>query len=884
MKKILLLSILLAGVVATHAQKKNLTIESYKDWDVLRSYGISNDGKHVWYCYSSDYNEGQQIVLINNKTGQKKSIQAQKRFPVMTTDGNYFIYWSGRDSLAILNLSTNGSSYMHAINSVEEVLVDQQQILLARSGKQLIVRNLTNGREKVFDKIVEYKIAPDKKAMVVKAGIEMVYYKFANNETKTIAQLESYSNLQLDQSGMRLLFTTSDNNGHAIWYYHIKDAKARKLVDNSSSGITTGFKILEQAEFSPDGENIFFKEEKPQDEQRKEMAAFENLQLQLYHYRQPYAAYPSTGKPERIISSVSTDETPVIKHLTQPEQYVEIKKAGNKYLLVQSVINEDESYWNTPAVYSLIDLETGNQKEFTPASLKAAAYRFAMYLSPDEKCLLWHDYDRNHIFSYEIATGIVRNTTADIFLHKDITYQMDGSKPLSFSLYRQGPVWVDQGASYLVFDKYDLWQVDPLSKTKPINLTKGLGRENGIEFQYAGTSEFDWFTGYAQTGQSILLRAMDLKTKKNGIWSVQIGSGNISKGAMDDYLYQWNVMDLPVNIVKANKTGEYLLTRQSVEESKNIYITKDFKSFRKISDIAPEQKYNWITSELITYSLKGNKTCQGILYKPQNFDPSKKYPVIFYYYQSRSNELHLYTVPGLGGMMIDFPFYISKGYLVFVPDIINDKTGEIARTTVNAAESAVEHLSQFPWFDSSRIGLNGHSFGGYETNILATNSKYFKAAVASAAISDIITQSGSANTFGGTGLSLVEKGQQNINANAWERPDLYIENSPVFQTHKTTTPLLLVHGKNDGAVVYDQAYELFQALRRVQKPAWLLAYKDQEHGLAGEKLNLDLCIRVQQFFDHYLMGAPAPKWLTDGSYSLALNPAGKCSNTCPVCK
>ena len=258
---------------------------------------------------------------------------------------------------------------------------------------------------------------------------------------------------------------------------------------------------------------------------------------------------------------------------------------------------------------------------------------------------------------------------------------------------------------------------------------------------------------------------------------------------------------------------------------------------------------------------------QGILYKPENFDPHQKYPLIFDYYEKRSDELHEYIRPTWSGNRINIPYYVSNGYLVFVPDIYY-KAGHNGEGVVNAVVSAAKYLSRLPYVDSTRLGLQGHSFGGWETNYLITHTQnIFAAACEASGVSDQISAYDQTDDDGGPRQRFYETQSQGspfgVNVTPWTRPELYSANSPVLSVGNVTTPLLMSHGDKDAAVPYAQALEMYLAMRRAGKKVWFLHYEHAGHNLSGNDAK-DFTCRVKQFFDYYLKDFSPPLWMTEG--------------------
>jgi dipeptidyl aminopeptidase/acylaminoacyl peptidase len=300
----------------------------------------------------------------------------------------------------------------------------------------------------------------------------------------------------------------------------------------------------------------------------------------------------------------------------------------------------------------------------------------------------------------------------------------------------------------------------------------------------------------------------------------------------------------------------------SATESPNYFSTTDFKNFTRLSDLHPEKNYNWLTTELLTWKTLDGSFSQGVLYKPENFDPHKKYPVIFHYYQILSDGLNAYLKPEPSDGRLHIPWFVSNGYLVFTPDI-HFKIGEPGNSAYNAVISAANYLSKMPFIDAKKMGIQGISFGGFQTNYLVTHTNIFAAACSASGATDLIGKYGSLKEESTSSQGYYETGQGRIGATLWQRPDLYIKNSPVLRADKVITPFLIFHTTNDSGVLFPQAIEFFTALRRLGKKVWMLEYNEGDHGVSG-KSAADFSIRLGQFFDHYLKGALPPKWMTQG--------------------
>jgi dipeptidyl aminopeptidase/acylaminoacyl peptidase len=320
------------------------------------------------------------------------------------------------------------------------------------------------------------------------------------------------------------------------------------------------------------------------------------------------------------------------------------------------------------------------------------------------------------------------------------------------------------------------------------------------------------------------------------------------------------------NPSKADNANVVLITRGSFSEFNDLYVTDpDFSSFRRISDANPQQaEYRWGSAELVDWMSTDGERLQGVLYKPEGFDPTQQYPMMVYFYERLSNNLHNYVTPSAGSSSINIAFYVSRGYLVFTPDIPY-KVGYPGESAMNAIVPGVLSLIDDGFVKPDRIGLQGHSWGGYQIAYMITRTNMFAAVEAGAPVSNMTSAYGGIRWSSGLVRQFqYEKTQSRIGGSLWERPLQFIENSPIFWADKVQTPLLMLHNDEDGAVPWYQGIEYFTALRRLSRPVWMFNYNGEAHGLGRAANRKDWAIRMQQFFDHYLMDAPPPVWLVEG--------------------
>jgi dipeptidyl aminopeptidase/acylaminoacyl peptidase len=318
---------------------------------------------------------------------------------------------------------------------------------------------------------------------------------------------------------------------------------------------------------------------------------------------------------------------------------------------------------------------------------------------------------------------------------------------------------------------------------------------------------------------------------------------------------------------KAHDADVYLLTVQTFSRYPDYYVTTpDFHELKRVTDINPRVKnYNWGKAELIHYTSSDGDKLSGILIKPENFDPTKKYPMVVYIYERLSENLHQFRLPNVTrGQIINPTFYASNGYLVLMPDIAY-KVGYPGPSALKCVLPAIQTVVDKGYVNEKAIGINGQSWGGYQIAYMVTQTNRFKAAVAGAPVSNMTSAYGGIRW--GSGLPRqfqYEKTQSRIGATLWEAPMKYIENSPLFAADRVQTPLLMIHNDQDDAVPWYQGIEYFLALRRLGKEAYLLNYNGQPHNLTNKNAARDFAMRMFQFFEHHLKGKPAPEWMVKG--------------------
>jgi dipeptidyl aminopeptidase/acylaminoacyl peptidase len=470
-------------------------------------------------------------------------------------------------------------------------------------------------------------------------------------------------------------------------------------------------------------------------------------------------------------------------------------------------------------------------------------------VSPDGSRFL--HFEDGHYRVYEMAGGAPRIITANApvsFVDTEDDHNVDRPpvQPLG---------WAKDGSAVLLSDNWDIWRVPVRGTGAAVNLTRN-GRSTGVRYQRRVV--IDPRDRGIDLARPLYLHAYGERTKKEGLAVV-----NVSKPGATSLV--WN--DAKYTFSRARDAEVWVHTRQTVAEYPDYWVTTGttFSSPRRLTTANAQQRdYAWASgARLVDYVTDKGDSLQGALYLPAGYEAGRKYPTVVYIYEKRSQFLHSYSMPN-ETQAFNPSVYTSRGYAVFQPDIVY-KVNDPGMSAVWAVVPAVKAAIATGIVDSANVALHGHSWGGYQTAFLVTQTNIFKSAIAGAALTDMVSMYSSVywNTGGGN-MAIFESSQGRFKGNFLENYDAYIRNSPAFHADKIRTPLMLLHNERDGAVDFNQGITFFNTLRELGKDVVMLQYVGENHGLAQPKNQKDYTIRMREYFDHYLKGAPAPDWLKDG--------------------
>ena len=673
----------------------------------------------------------------------------------------------------------------------------------------------------------------------------------------------NYTGLAFNEDGSRLAFLSDRDDYEAekpswsLYLLRLFSKKAERIAKAGDDGIPKDWWVASSASpvFSEDSRRLYFStapipEEvlhptKEDDEPK--------AKLDLWHWKDPQLQPQQLLQAERDrnrsyravydlrarrIVQLATKDVPVVNADTRSAADVAVGTSNEKYKRMMS--------WDLPGFQDtyLVNLTTG-KREMVVEKIRAGGR-----LSPAGKFVTWWDPDKRRWYSLSTKTRELREMSRGI---RSALFDELHDTPSPPSAYGTAG-WLDDDAGILIYDRYDIWRVDPTGRDEPARLTDG--RRTRVRYRYL---RLDPEQRTIDPTQPLILSAFNERSKASGFARLTLAE----QPSVDSLVMLDEAVD---GLTKARETDTVIFTRSTFRKSPDVWLsTLGFKQLHRISRINPQQRdYVWGTAELVHWKSDDGKPLDGILYKPDGFDASKKYPMMVYFYERNSDNLHRYHVPAAGRSIISFSFYVSRGYVLFVPDIPYT-TGFPGESAAKAILPGVRSVVDMGFVDKQRIGMQGHSWGGYQVAYLVTQTDMFACAESGAPVSNMTSAYGGIRWSSGMSrMFQYERTQSRIGQTLWQGRDRYIANSPVFFADKIHTPLLILHNDQDGAVPWYQGIELFVALRRLSKPAWMLNYNGEPHWVMKDENRRDFARRMQQFFDHYLKGEPEPEWMAHG--------------------
>tara|TARA_R110000796_G_scaffold252627_1_gene389025 strand:- start:110611 stop:113349 length:2739 start_codon:yes stop_codon:yes gene_type:complete len=883
----LLFGLLLFSQVAISQEKKPLTLDDYGQWNSIRNTSISPNG--LWMTYSYNPNDGDSKLHIRKIDGDTVRTVINGKQVDFSMDNQWVAYLvdptekeaeklkkQGKPTSSNLELFNLASSKVSNVENASSFSFSEASNYIAiqknpsdrkaeHKGSDLILKSLKDDKTLNIGNVSSY--AFNKKgtlfAYLVDAdgdnGNGLYIIDLSNNRSWPLhTGAFSYSQMTWNEEGNQLavLFGTTkagnvERDNTLYWASNLTSGMSNFNTQNTysvsdDSNFPEDMVISEYSRLTWNEKNtqLYFGVRAQEKELKKDDELKANVDV--WHW-----------KDERV-QSVQMVQAGRDRRST----YTAVLNLGNKKFIqlenedMPNVSYSDKSQWavgqnntkyrgdvtipgNYADIYS-VNTQTGEKKLITERLY------WKLGLSPNGE---WTVFSREgEVFAYNFGTGKTTNMTEKA----GVNFQNeDYDTPVEKPTYGVAG-WSKDGKWLLLNNKYDVWAIS-LTSSEAKNITQGMGDEEEIRFRL---TQLDPEEEDYDLKQPLLLSAYGEWTKKSGYYSVEMGKKPKA------LRYEDSMIGRPT---KAKDTNKLIFTEQTFVDFPDYYVADlTFKNPKKITDANPQQaNYKWGKRVLVDYTDQRGNKLQATLALPADYEAGKKYPMVMYFYEKMSQRHHQYSMPTYD----DRPHmstYASNGYLVLMPDIVFDE-GKPGSSALDDVTSAAKEVIKLGYADPERIGLQGHSWGGYESSFIVTQTDMFAAVVTGAPLTNLISmyniaykQSGSLNG------PIIEWSQGRMGVSPWENMELYQYQSPLFHAQNIKTPFLLLHGTADGAVDWNQGLEFYSAARRLGKEVIMLSYPDEPHHLGKEDNQKDFQIRMKQYFDHYLKGAPAPLWMTQG--------------------
>lgn len=862
---------------------KSLTVDDLITWQRITDRDISDNGK--WVACKMEPWEGDATVYLYAAQGQETATFSPADKFAFSASSGYLVVTqtpgkSTVDSLKVLNTKEDkmpmNTLVIYSVAGKKETIDSLKTFKLAdeadwiayqrgRKDSTLYVRSLDGSKTFQFPTVTDFQFAKKSGMLYYTSAAEGKAGIFTLNPEKGSPVLIKegkgvFKQTTFDEKGERLAFLycadkDSSYKALSLWLSE-HNAPAKEIATRGNKAFPAEWVINENGmlQFSKSASRLFFGTS-PEPRQKDTTQLAENRpNVQVWSWDEPvqytvqnynkekdlkksYQAVYNLGNGS--IFQLANEELPNIQLGNEGDAPLALLSTSRPYSL--------SSMWEarTRSDYYTVSLDNGERKQIAQADYG----RFR--LSPQGKYAYWYGETDSCWYTIALAEGKrYRLTTPESFP------AWDEENDVPDYPYAHGAAgWTANDQNLLIYDRYDIWKFDPTAVTSPINLTVN-GRKEKLSYRL---EQLDKEARFIDLGKPQLLKGFNEATKGYGFYNARL-----SAPAAPKTLLAGNYMLRSIN--KAKNTDDVIYTMETFQQYPDIhYSTVAFKKSVQLTHGDKQQEgFIWGTAELVSWISLDGRPLEGVVYKPANFDPNKKYPMMVNFYERNSETLYNYRMPEPHRSTIDYHLYNSNEYVIFNPDIryVDGYPGE---SCYNCLMPGITMMIAKGYIDEKGIGAQGHSWGGYQVAYLATRTNLFSAIESGAPVVNMFSAYGGIRWGSGMARSFqYEHTQSRLGATPWSSPLRYLENSPLFTMDKVQTPILIMHNDADGHVPWYQGIEYFVAMKRLGKPCWLLNYTGEPHWPMHMANRIDFQRRMFQFFNHYLKKEKMPKWMSEG--------------------
>ncbi|WP_421775512.1 S9 family peptidase [Gracilimonas sp.] len=897
---LLLLTVTLLLSSQLLAQDKVLNVDDYNRWSHIVGVELSNNGN--WMAYGLRPNGGDDTLHVVSLVNDAQYTIPLGEDAVFSDNNNWVAYTITVDEESRKKMQQKGDQVFEKaellnLNSGEKYTIERSaDIAFSEDGKfwavrrekpesdkskhrgsDLILRNLETNQVHNIGNVSEF--AFNKKSSMLaylvdasdQTGNGVYLHNLSSGTLVTLdSDTASYSGLDWDDADAprkdwnskgnslavlkgQSVDTLIHNENKLLVFRNLNRNISKTILDPNSAQnfpeemVISGNRNLS---WSENGGLIFFglDEQEPKLKMDKDTVA----NVDVFHWKDDRiqtVQEQQAGQDRRFTFVASFNPNSNTFARLTDEDMEELESSDHNRFMIgrdEKPYTSDLNWGVSPADLYRVNLQNGERTQFAAEIKRTMGYspdgRYFLYqkLADQDTALFVYDVQQNKNINVSDAAPVHFNNVDHPYPHESPTYGIAG--------------WTKDGKNVIVNHKYDLWML-ALDGSKATNITQGLGEQEKTIFRYENLDEEQ---EYIDTSKNLLLSAFGEWTKKDGFYQMRIGR-KPTPLVFEDASFD--------EVEKARDTDRVILTRETFVNFPDYYHTNtSFKNFTRITDANPQQaEYAWGERVLVEYENSRGVKLQGTLTLPANYEPGKKYPMIVYFYEKMSDRHHQYSMP----VYDDRPHmstYASNGYLVLMPDNVFE-FGKPGTSSLDCITSATQKVIDLGYADPEKIGLQGHSWGGYQSSFILTQTDMFATVVTGAPPTNLTGFYN--NIYGRTGTNhhgIMEIGQVRMGRGVtpWTHREIYQRENPMFYVPEIETPFMILHGTDDGAVDWMQGLEFYNAARRMGKEVVLLSYPGEGHHLGREANQIDFQIRMKQWFDHYVKEVPAADWMVNG--------------------
>lgn len=836
-------------------QKKRLTTNDYDKWGEMFADKASSDGK--WISYKMTYENEKDTLFVRNTQNLKTYNIPKGTFPLFA--GSKHFICKDKKSRYILNLTTGQIQEYPISTKIDYSFKSDQIIIFSKEKSILQLLNLTTNAEKTFNDVTGFQMSPNGNKILLSKKLNHKYSigiltldSTAPIEWIALDKTFDFTNFKWEANEKAVAFysfSDVDLNNTGLYVYILENKKLSVL--NSKTNEFPTDKILDKnmtyaLNISPDLQRVFFglaPKEKPIEKSKDSVEIWNTADRWIYPLEKKSGRF--SEKPSLAVWHLDSD------HIVQitSAQFPKVMLTGD---MASAIVFDPKAYEpqfepSGPSDFYLLNINTGEKEIIIE---KQDVFKSKVLPSPSGKYITYFKDLNFYIYNImkKTHTNITKNIKTSFFGRIMVLYSESGYGNVG---------WSTDEDEILLYDQYDIWAIKPDGEHFR-RLTRG--RENKIKYRLNTRGDFDLYTTNYDGYKSNIFNFKDQLILRAEGDDSRSGYYTLNKNKLSQIIYKDSYIN---NLQYSPSEDLFIYCEQRFDLAPRLMIKKS-KSLPKVvfQSNLQDYKYFWGRSELLHYRNSKGKELKGVLYYPANYDPNKQYPMIVQIYEVQSTAFHHYYNPTLYSPVGYNPSVLtSKGYFVLCPDIIHE-TGTVGENSLDCTVSGVQHVINRNIIDPKKIGLFGHSFGGYETNFIITQTNLFAAAISGGSITDLTSfyfNVGWALSI--SDMSRFQSEQWRLGKTPFEDPALYTKNSPIANASTLNTPLLIWSGKEDQHTNWNQTVEFYMALRRLGKPGKMLLYPNEMHVLTKPFNQKSHSEKVLEWFDFYLKNERPAQWI-----------------------